>query len=81
MNRPDNKIGEIVIITGPSGSGKSTVKRALEDLGFYTIDNLPLPLCRELLAHNIAWNIPRIALILDIRAIENGNIIILNFGN
>jgi len=69
MNSPDHKIGEIVIITGPSGSGKSTVKRALEDLGFYTVDNLPLPLCRELFAHNIAWDIPRIALILDIRAI------------
>ena len=34
----------LVIISGISGSGKSTVLDAFEDIGFYCVDNLPLPL-------------------------------------
>lgn len=34
----------LVVITGLSGSGKSTGARALEDAGFFVVDNLPLPL-------------------------------------
>ncbi len=36
--------GRFVIITGLSGSGKSTVLHALEDLGYYAVDNLPVDL-------------------------------------
>lgn len=39
----------IVLVTGPSGAGRSTAIRALEDLGFETIDNLPLSLIPRLL--------------------------------
>jgi UPF0042 nucleotide-binding protein len=35
---------KLVVVTGVSGAGKSTAMRALEDLGFYATDNLPLPL-------------------------------------
>ncbi len=45
-----------VIITGLSGSGKSTAMRALEDAGYFCIDNLPVPLLPkvfELAAHRI----------------------------
>jgi len=35
---------ELVIITGMSGSGKGSVLRALEDLGYYSVDNLPVDL-------------------------------------
>ena len=35
---------ELVIITGLSGSGKGTVLKALEDLGYYAVDNLPIDL-------------------------------------
>src|SRR5450432_4323319 len=35
---------ELVVITGLSGSGKGSVLRALEDLGFYSVDNLPVAL-------------------------------------
>jgi len=35
---------ELVIITGMSGSGKGSVIRALEDLGYYSVDNLPIQL-------------------------------------
>ena len=39
---PDRR--ELVIITGLSGSGKGTVLKVLEDLGFYSVDNLPIEL-------------------------------------
>src|SRR6266581_2517306 len=35
---------ELVVITGMSGSGKGSVIRALEDLGYYSVDNLPIAL-------------------------------------
>ena len=34
----------LVVVTGVSGAGKSTALRALEDLGYYCADNLPMPL-------------------------------------
>lgn len=34
----------ILVVTGMSGAGKSTALRALEDIGYYCVDNLPLPL-------------------------------------
>jgi UPF0042 nucleotide-binding protein len=40
MDRP----AELVIITGLSGSGKGSVLKALEDLGYYSVDNLPVDL-------------------------------------
>ena len=39
----------LVVVTGVSGAGKSTALRALEDLGFYAVDNLPLPLVPQLI--------------------------------
>ena len=41
---------EILLVTGMSGAGKSTVLKTLEDLGWETVDNLPLPLLNRLLA-------------------------------
>lgn len=38
----------IVIVTGLSGAGKSTALRALEDYGYFCIDNLPLPMLRAM---------------------------------
>src|ERR1017187_1719982 len=59
---------ELVIITGLSGSGKGTVLKALEDLGYYSVDNLPIDLIPKFaeLAKS-APNIRRAALIVDIR--------------
>ncbi|MBV0892193.1 RNase adapter RapZ [Paracoccus sp. Z118] len=39
----------VVLVTGPSGAGRSTAIRALEDMGFEVIDNLPLSLVPRLL--------------------------------
>lgn len=58
----------LVIITGLSGSGKGTVLKALEDLGYYSVDNLPLELFPKFaeLTHD-ASHIRRAALVVDIR--------------
>jgi UPF0042 nucleotide-binding protein len=59
---------ELVIITGLSGSGKGSVLRAMEDLGFYSVDNLPvdlIPKFAELTRDNTS--IPAAALVVDIR--------------
>jgi UPF0042 nucleotide-binding protein len=59
---------ELVIITGLSGSGKGTVLKAFEDLGYYSVDNLPIdliPKFAELTQE--APNIRRAALVVDIR--------------
>jgi UPF0042 nucleotide-binding protein len=59
----------IVIVTGLSGSGKSTALRALEDIGFFCVDNLPVELLPKLLEIQAAATseISKIALVMDIR--------------
>jgi UPF0042 nucleotide-binding protein len=59
----------IAIVSGLSGSGKSTAMAALEDLGFYCVDNLPVPLIEQLLAQCAQSEpaITRIALALHAR--------------
>lgn len=60
---------EVLIVTGMSGAGRSTVADALEDLGWYVVDNLPLPLLTTLadLAEKSEGAIPRIAAVVDVR--------------
>lgn len=49
VERSEGLSPRVVIVTGYSGSGKSTVVNALEDLGFFCIDNLPVPLLPKVL--------------------------------
>src|SRR5437868_1551148 len=59
---------ELVVITGLSGSGKGSVLKSLEDLGFYSVDNLPvelIPKFAELTCDNPS--IHAAALVVDIR--------------
>jgi len=59
---------ELVVITGLSGSGKGSVLKALEDIGYYAVDNLPvelIPKFAELTCENP--NIRAAALVIDIR--------------
>src|SRR5258708_6197964 len=59
---------ELVIITGLSGSGKGTVLKALEDLGYYSVDNLPIGLIPKFAQlTKDSPNIRRAALVVDIR--------------
>src|SRR5258708_7725602 len=59
---------ELVVITGLSGSGQGSVLKALEDLGFYAVDNLPvelIPKFAELTRDNPS--IQAAALVVDVR--------------
>jgi RNase adapter protein RapZ len=62
--------GRLVLITGLSGSGKSSVAKSFEDLNYYTVDNLPLPLLRQFLDRplELAPGYDRIAVVTDVRA-------------
>jgi UPF0042 nucleotide-binding protein len=66
--QPDSDRGELVVITGMSGSGKATVLKALEDLGYYAVDNLPIELIPKFaeLAKG-SPHVRRAALVIDIR--------------
>jgi RNase adapter protein RapZ len=59
---------ELVVITGLSGSGKGSVLKALEDLGFYSVDNLPVELIPKFaeLTHE-SPSIHGAALVVDVR--------------
>ena len=58
----------LIILTGQSGSGKSTAKRALEDNGYFCVDNLPSALVRPLLKQWVdSGEVHKIALVMDTR--------------
>jgi UPF0042 nucleotide-binding protein len=62
----------LVIVTGVSGSGKSTALRAMEDAGFYCVDNLPIVLLEKLLelSGHTAGEVSRIAAVVDARDVR-----------
>lgn len=59
-----------VVVTGMSGGGKSITLKMLEDLGFYCVDNLPVPLIEKFLELIVTpgSEITKVALGLDVRA-------------
>jgi UPF0042 nucleotide-binding protein len=59
---------QIVLITGMSGSGKSVALKALEDLGFYCVDNLPPELLMPLVKLERASHANRLAIAIDVRS-------------
>ena len=67
---PNQEKPRLLVISGLSGSGKSTAANALEDLGYYCVDNLPLPLLRTFLADPLAQvgDHRLIAVVTDVRA-------------
>ncbi|MES2990947.1 MAG: RNase adapter RapZ [Pseudomonadota bacterium] len=59
---------EIVLVTGISGSGKSVALHALEDAGFFCVDNLPPELLREFLQIEHGRHDRRLAIAVDVRS-------------
>jgi UPF0042 nucleotide-binding protein len=59
---------EIVLITGMSGSGKSVALHALEDSGFYCVDNLPPELLMPFAELEQKRNEQRVAIAIDVRS-------------
>lgn len=67
---PQAKVSrEMLIVTGMSGAGRSTVGNALEDLGWYVVDNLPPQMLKPLvdLAGHTGEAIPKVAAMVDVR--------------
>lgn len=59
---------ELVLITGMSGSGKSVALTALEDLGYYCVDNLPPELLDPFIALEQSHRAERVAIAMDVRS-------------
>jgi UPF0042 nucleotide-binding protein len=64
MNQPR----DVLILTGMSGAGRSTVAHALEDLGWYVVDNVPAVLLPALVAQTDGESIPSMAVVVDVRS-------------
>ena len=64
---------EIIIVSGLSGAGKSRVAAVLEDMDFYCVDNMPVALMPKFAELCLATRgrYERVALVTDVRAIEN----------
>jgi len=65
--RDEGGRGRVAVVTGLSGAGKSTALHALEDLGFFCVDNLPTPLVERTVEVCEAGGIDRIGLGIDVR--------------
>lgn len=59
----------LVVLTGMSGSGKHTAFKAFEDLGYFCVDNIPIPLIQRLIQMSEAsgGKIEKLAVVVDIR--------------
>ena len=58
---------ELLILTGMSGAGRSTVAHALEDLGWYVVDNLPPALLPQLATQTSSSQFQSVAVVVDVR--------------
>ncbi len=66
--RPAAKAGQpFIVITGLSGSGKSQAIRALEDLGYFCVDNLPTKLIPTLARLSLRGDVQKVAIVVDVR--------------
>jgi UPF0042 nucleotide-binding protein len=67
---PTSSETDLVIVTGVSGGGRSTVARALENVGYYVVDNLPQTLMLDMaqLAHEAGGAARHTAMVLDVRS-------------
>jgi UPF0042 nucleotide-binding protein len=59
---------DMVLITGMSGSGKSVALHALEDAGYYCVDNLPPELLDSFVALELKHGASRVAIAMDVRS-------------
>ena len=57
---------EVVLVTGMSGAGRSTIAHAMEDLGWYVVDNLPPALLLNL-CELAGPTVSQIAVVIDVR--------------
>jgi UPF0042 nucleotide-binding protein len=68
MNTDPSTTLEMVLITGMSGSGKSVALHALEDAGYYCVDNLPPELLSSFVTLELQHGASRVAIAMDVRS-------------
>jgi UPF0042 nucleotide-binding protein len=62
---------EVALVSGMSGAGRSTAARALEDLGWFVVDNLPPSLLAATIDHVVASSeVTKLAIVADVRGGE-----------
>lgn len=64
------KAPEIALITGLSGAGRRTAAHAMEDLGWYVVDNLPPVMMPTLVETMQGFGVTRVAIVVDVRSRE-----------
>lgn len=62
---------QLILITGMSGSGKSVALHALEDAGYYCVDNLPPELLESFVALELEHGAERVAVAMDVRSAKS----------
>ena len=67
---PDTPI-RLVLVTGMSGSGKSVALTALEDVGFYCVDNLPPELLEAFISLEQGMRADKVAIAMDVRSAKS----------
>ena len=71
MSTPDNTPIRLVLVTGMSGSGKSVALTALEDVGFYCVDNLPPELLEAFISLERGMRADQVAIAMDVRSAQS----------
>ena len=66
-SRQSRAPARFIVLTGLSGSGKSQAIRALEDLGYFCVDNLPTTLIPTLAELSLRKGISQVAIVVDVR--------------
>jgi UPF0042 nucleotide-binding protein len=66
MGDDSSMSSEVVVVTGMSGAGRSTIAHAMEDLGWYVVDNLPPSLLPNLY-ETTSKSVSKIAVVIDVR--------------
>jgi RNase adapter protein RapZ len=67
---------EVVILTGMSGAGKTVAANYLEDMGYFCVDNAPLPVLKSMLNTFIKWekqggvHVNKVAFVVDVRNVS-----------
>jgi UPF0042 nucleotide-binding protein len=68
MDQPEAGVAEVVLVTGMSGAGRSTAARALEDCGWFVVDNLlPSFIPETVRALGQDGAVARVAVVVDVR--------------
>ena len=71
MTAPTNTPIRLVLVTGMSGSGKSVALTALEDVGFYCVDNLPPELLEAFISLERGMRADKVAIAMDVRSAKS----------